>query len=115
MTKNGITDILDGLTRGQPSTQQVADCGNNILITAIDEIFDAGIPGAWSVVDNEGKGLVWTTVVGSGIGGNYTKGSNDAASASSDAFGPAEFDTELITLVIILPANSSNVEYRLYS
>ena len=59
--------------------------------------FDAGPPGDWTVIDNAGNGVVWTSIAGSGETGNYTNGSGDAASVSSDAFGAAEFDTELRT------------------
>ena len=56
--------------------------------------FDNGITSSWSVVDNAGTGIVWSTIAGSGIGGNYTGGTGDAASVSSDST-PGEFDTEL--------------------
>jgi len=56
--------------------------------------FDLGIASSWSVVDNAGTGMVWSSIVGSDIGANFTGGSGDAASASSDAM-PGEFDTEL--------------------
>ncbi|MCP4591569.1 MAG: DUF11 domain-containing protein, partial [bacterium] len=58
--------------------------------------FDFGIPSDWTVVDNEGTGLVWTNLAGSGEG-NYTSGSGDAATASSDSAGPVDYDTELWT------------------
>jgi hypothetical protein len=61
--------------------------------------FDAGIPSNWPVVDNAGDGVIWTNIAGSGESANYTGGTLDAASVSSDifndTFGPAEFDTEL--------------------
>jgi hypothetical protein len=60
--------------------------------------FESGIPSGWQVVDNEGSGLVWTDIAGSGESGNFTGGAGDAATASSDRFGPAEFDTELRTV-----------------
>ena len=41
--------------------------------------------------------MVWTNVAGSKEPGNYTGGTGDAASASSDKFGPAPYDTELRT------------------
>lgn len=56
--------------------------------------FDDGIAPSWTVVDNAGLGIVWSSVAGSGIGGNYTGGAGDAASVSSDA-APGDFDTEL--------------------
>jgi hypothetical protein len=59
--------------------------------------FETGIPPGWQVIDNEGNGLVWTDIAGSGESGNYTGGAGDAATVSSDIFGPAGFDTELRT------------------
>ncbi len=56
--------------------------------------FDNGIASSWSVVDNAGAGIVWSNITGSGIGGNFTGGSGDAATANSDGT-PGEFDTEL--------------------
>lgn len=63
----------------------------------MSEDFNTGIPGTWTVVDNEGTGLVWTNVAGCGETGNFTGGTGDAACASSDVFGSAEYDTELWT------------------
>lgn len=57
--------------------------------------FDGGIPSGWTVTDNYGSGLVWSNIAGSGESSNYTGGSGDAASVSSDIFGTAGFDTEL--------------------
>lgn len=57
-------------------------------------------PAGCTVVDNEGYGVVWTTIAGSGEAGNFTNGSGEAACVSSDIFGPAEFDTELRTPVL---------------
>jgi cysteine-rich repeat protein len=56
--------------------------------------FDVGIASSWSVVDNAGTGIVWSSIVGSGIAGNFTGGSGDAPTANSDG-APGEFDTEL--------------------
>ena len=56
--------------------------------------FDNGIPASWGIVDNGGEGTVWSNVLGSGLGGNFTGGLGDAATANSDA-NPGEFDTEL--------------------
>jgi cysteine-rich repeat protein len=56
--------------------------------------FEAGIAQSWTVVDNAGQGITWTSVSGSEIGGNFTGGSGDAATAYSDA-NLGEFDTEL--------------------
>lgn len=59
--------------------------------------FDTGIPSGWQVIDNEGFGVVWTTIAGSGENGNYTGGAGDAATASSDQAGAVQYDTELRT------------------
>ncbi len=55
-------------------------------------------PSGWSVVDNEGTGLVWSFAADYGEG-NYS-GTGEAATVSSDAAGVVEFDTELISPVI---------------
>ena len=68
----------------------VADIACNVAPVA----FESGIPGSWNVVNNAGGAIVWSTIAGSGIGGNYTGGTGDAASVSSDA-SPGAFDTEL--------------------
>jgi subtilisin family serine protease len=61
------------------------------------ENFDGGSfpPAGWEVIDNEGTGVVWDFAAAWGEG-NYS-GTGEAATASSDAAGEAEFDTELIT------------------
>lgn len=68
----------------------------------LSEDFEGGIPGSWMVTDDAGTGLTWSTT-GSGscssatYSVNYTDGSGLAACASSDGFGPADFDTSMIT------------------
>ena len=64
--------------------------------------FDYGIPSDWTVVDDEGNGVEWSDIAGSGESGNFTNGTGDAASVSSDVFGSAEFDTWLVTPVFTL-------------
>lgn len=59
--------------------------------------FDDGISDSWTVVDNAGTGLVWTDIANSEIGGNWTGGTGDAASLSSDAFIFVDYDSELIS------------------
>ena len=59
--------------------------------------FNSGIPGNWLVYDYAGQGVYWKNISGSGETGNYTGGTGDAASVSSDQFGPAEVDTVLRT------------------
>jgi cysteine-rich repeat protein len=74
--------------------------------------FDDGIADAWTVVDNTGVGLLWTNIAGAGEPGNYTGGDGDAATVSSDAFGPADFDTDLRSNVFSLAdATSASFEY----
>lgn len=63
-------------------------CGSSVS-------FDQGIPSDWAVLDNEGNGVIWTDIFGSGETDNYTGGLGNAASVSSDAMGLAEYDTEL--------------------
>jgi cysteine-rich repeat protein len=63
-----------------------------------------GVPPDWEVLDNEGNGLVWTDITTAGESGNYTGGRDEAATVSSDAFGTAEFDTELRTAPFDLSA-----------
>ena len=78
---------------GSPSvcTQLVDDVGCFAGVVGFHE----GIPSTWTVIDNAGTALVWSNIAGAGEGGNYTGGADDAATASSDIFGPADFDTEL--------------------
>ncbi len=74
--------------------------GEPLVCNAPAVTFDSAIPPDWSVLDNEGTGVVW---IGSGPSGyptdcgedNYTGGAGGAACASSDAFGTTEYDTEL--------------------
>ncbi|MDX1450905.1 MAG: choice-of-anchor J domain-containing protein, partial [Acidimicrobiia bacterium] len=71
---------------------------HNYAIQVFSEDFNAGFPAGWSTVDNTGSGVIWQ--VPAQGGGNYTGGSGDAAGASSDFVGPAEYDTGLISSVI---------------
>jgi hypothetical protein len=64
--------------------------------------FNTGIPSGWSVIDNEGNGVVWTTIAGAGESGNFTGGTGDAATASSDNAGAVQYDTEMRTTAIDL-------------
>lgn len=70
--------------------------------TVLSETFDSGIPGDWTVIDNEGAGLVWTDLAGSGMPANNTNGTGDCAAVDSDGAGAVDFDTELWTPVIDL-------------
>ncbi len=76
--------------------------------------FENGIPSTWTVVDNEGTGVVWD-VTGSGTcagDSNYTNGSGKAACVNSDAVGTVEFDTELRTNAITIPASATSATLR---
>ncbi len=74
--------------------------------------FTLGVPGSWTVIDNEGGGVVWTDIASSGLGANYTGGDGDAASANSDAFPFVEYDTELISNAFSLEdAASASLDY----
>ena len=88
---------------------EIADCGSRVSEVALEENFDAGIPGTWTVVDNFGNGLVWGINTDSGDG-NYTSGAATCASVNSDAFGVAGYDTELISPEITIPTGGDNVE-----
>jgi subtilisin family serine protease len=63
----------------------------------LNENFDGGSfpPAGWNVVDNAGTGVIWKFAAAWGEG-NYS-GTGEAATASSDAAGEFEFDTELIS------------------
>ncbi len=69
--------------------------------TLIDEDFEGTfVPAGWTVIDNATAAApVWSNLAGCGEAGNFTNGSGDLACASSDIFGPADFDTELWTPV----------------
>lgn len=86
---DALVEVPVTLTVKQPAGPEDLVC-NTGMIT-----FDLGIPGNWAVIDNEGSGVVWTDIATSLEIGNYTGGAGDAATASSDAFGPAPYDTEL--------------------
>ena len=92
----------------------------SVCLAFVDEVacnegivgFKGGIPGSWQVVDNTGTGMVWMDIAGSGESGNYTGGSDDAATASSDRFGLADFDTGLRSNVFSLAnASSATLDY----
>lgn len=83
-----------------------------------EDFEDASFPPAgWQVVDHEGTGLVWDFAAAYGED-NYA-GTGEAATASSDAAGEVEFDTELITPAISTAgfkniAVQYNVNYQNY-
>lgn len=68
---------------------------HNYALSVFSEDFNSGFPAGWSAIDNEGNGVIWQ--VPAQGGGNDTGGTGDAAGASSDFVGPADYDTELRT------------------
>jgi MYXO-CTERM domain-containing protein len=74
-------------------------------VPAINEDFETGVPPAgWTVVDNAGQGVVWTTNVAEGRN-NDTGGSGMAAHCDSDNYLHVPYDTELISPAFLVPAN----------
>jgi hypothetical protein len=71
---------------------------HQFAMALLNEDFNSGFPAGWTAVDNEGNGVIWS--VPTQGPGNITGGTGEAAGASSDAVGPAEFDTALISPVI---------------
>ena len=61
--------------------------------------FDLGMPHTFTVTEDAGAGLAWSVNGEDSCvnDGNYTGGSGLAACASSDYFGPAAYDTSLIS------------------
>lgn len=66
--------------------------GEELLYEGFEGTFP---PEGWTIVDNEGTGVVFEQSAS-----NYTGGSGNAAIADSDAAGIVEYDTEIITPVI---------------
>lgn len=89
---------LDELARPKDYSrdhQVAAPATPEAILYQID--FNAGLPADWAVIDNEGGGPVWSNLAGCGESGNFTGSTGDVACASSDVFGSAEYDTELVT------------------
>lgn len=85
--------------------------------TIFTENFDGGTfpPANWTVVDNEGSGLVWSPLADQEL--ENWAGSGEAASVNSDANQGVEFDTELITPAIDISGRTGvvvqyNANYR---
>jgi hypothetical protein len=65
----------------------------------LTEDFEGGVPPVdWTVVDNNGSGLVWTANSTSACPRTNYPGSGDFATADSDCFGSSAFDTDLVTM-----------------
>lgn len=73
---------------------------------AFFEDFEGGLPAGWTVIDNEGTGVVWDTNVAWGDG-NYTDGTGMSFAVNSDTAGSLEYDTELVTHSFVVPTGGS--------
>lgn len=98
--KRILQKIDDDERRSSNSLKQISSLEVLTGTALFEEHFEGSSfpPAGWSVVDNEGSGVVWDFAAGYGEG-NYA-GSGEAATVSSDAAGAVEFDTELLTPVI---------------
>ena len=76
------------------------NCGMEAVVL-LTEDFNAGIPVDWTITDDDGSGLMWTT---NDVWGddNWTGGDGYCAEASSDTFGSSTYDTSLITPMLDL-------------
>ncbi|HEY8936253.1 MAG TPA: T9SS type A sorting domain-containing protein [Cyclobacteriaceae bacterium] len=83
--------LSPALVNKQPSIELLS--GTSLLEQRFDSV--AFPPAGWTYRDNTGSGVVWKLASAWGEG-NYS-GVGNAATVSSDAFGEAEFDTELIS------------------
>ncbi len=75
--------------------------------------FEDGIPLTFTVVDNAGLGVVWTTTADAQAcpRGNITNGSGEAACVDSDVAGSIAYDTELVSNPFDLSAASAATLY----
>jgi len=75
--------------------------GYRLVTNGLYEDFEGSFPpSGWTVVDNEGSGVVWDSCSNWGDG-NYTGSSGDCADLNSDTAGSGiEFDSELWSPVI---------------
>ncbi len=89
--KQKLAKDINIIGRGKyPKMYALANAGVDLL----REEFEGGVPPAgWTVTDNAGEGIVWKNNTDEGYD-NYTGGSGNCATASSDNT-PGEFDTEL--------------------
>jgi len=108
--KNGVVMCLMALLG---MTASAANAGANFQCNGPAEGFESGISAAaWSVQTNEPAGPQWTSIALSGEIGNFTNGTGEAASVSSDIFGGAEMDTSLVTPAFTLAGfGSASVSY----
>ncbi|MEO7990302.1 MAG: S8 family serine peptidase [Chryseolinea sp.] len=100
---NWSTDkrIVDKKAKDDNSSKLVIAKSARVEVLAgsflLEENFDDGTfpPTGWSTTDNAGEGVAWGFAADVGEG-NYS-GVGEAATISSDAFGSAEFDADLIS------------------
>lgn len=93
-----VEDVV--LSDNTPTDAEPSICTEIVEVLACNAgtvEFDDGIADSWTVVDNEGTGVIWTNIEDSEIGGNYTGGTGDAASVNSDATPFTDYDTELVS------------------
>ncbi|MFZ6010585.1 MAG: S8 family serine peptidase [Bacteroidota bacterium] len=98
ISDNRVTDKLRiDNERSHPIAEQHSTLEVLTGTPLLTENFDGASfpPAGWDTKDNENTGVSWFTAAAWGEG-NYS-GTGEAATASSDAAGPVEFDTELIT------------------
>ena len=95
ITVESCCDYAGGMFMG-PGT----DCGMGMAVL-LSEDFNAGIPVDWTVTDDDGSGLMWTT---NDVWGddNWTGGDGLCADVSSDVFGTSTYDTSLISPILDL-------------
>ncbi len=89
--------VMNDNTTVPASPSMCRDIVEDLVCNAGTVEFGDGIADSWTVVDNEGTGVIWTDIASSFIGGNWTGGTGEAASVNSDAFLFTDYDTELIT------------------
>ncbi|TRX59371.1 hypothetical protein FNH22_09390 [Fulvivirga sp. M361] len=109
---NKLADSEDSMVESDGTeTPQGLLSANSGRLTVLFEDFegDTFAPEGWKVVDNEGTGVVWGFAAVNGES-NYT-GTGEAATASSDAFGTAEYDTELWTPELEVAGPGMVLEY----
>lgn len=71
-------------------------------------------PAGWTVIDNSGSGVVWSSIAGAFEDGNYTAAGGNAATVSPERlFGDQEFDTELRTPAVGIPAGNFYLRFQL--
>ncbi|MEM9326608.1 MAG: T9SS type A sorting domain-containing protein, partial [Bacteroidota bacterium] len=105
-----ILQKLKGKLPAPPPTTMASSVISGGVVVLFEEGFDGGEfpPAGWDAIDNAGSGLVWG-LSSEQRGPNFTGGNGDAASADSDWFGPAPYDTELVTPPIAVDGTSGLV------